>query len=123
MSWAFPIEIDETTGRIKTVSEEAEIRQSLLLLLKTIRGERQMQPLYGSQLNRFVFEPVSYELLREIQEEVLKTIYYWEKRIEKVDVEVLQNIEDTTQLLIRINYQIKKNGDWDTFDYHYPLSI
>ena len=55
MSWSFPIEVDPKTGKIKMSSKTTEIRQSILLLLKTVRGEREVQPLYGSRLNQFAF--------------------------------------------------------------------
>ena len=48
-------------------SKTTEIRQSILLLLKTVRGEREVQPLYGSRLNQFAFEPISYEISRTIR--------------------------------------------------------
>lgn len=121
MSWSFPIQVDQRTGKIKTSSKEAEIRQSLLLLLKTVRGERKMQPLYGSQLNKFAFEPISYELFREIKEEVLQTISYWEKRVEVIDVEILQKTQEDLRLLFRITYKIKETKEQEVLEYPYRL--
>ena len=121
MSWSFPIEVDPKTGKIKMSSKTTEIRQSILLLLKTVRGEREVQPLYGSRLNQFAFEPISYELLREITEEVIRTISYWEKRVEAVDVQILEQDKENSQLLFQISYQIKETKEREVLEYSYRL--
>ncbi len=121
MSWSFPIEVDPKTGKIKTSSKTTEIRQSILLLLKTIRGERELQPLYGSKLNQFAFEPVSYELIREITEEVIRTISYWEKRVEAVDVQILEQDQENSKLLFQISYQVKETKEREILEYSYRL--
>lgn len=38
--WSFPIAVDPRTGRIAMVSHEEDIRQSVGLILRTYRGER-----------------------------------------------------------------------------------
>lgn len=121
MSWSFPIEVDPKTGKIKMSSKTTEIRQSILLLLKTVRGEREVQPLYGSRLNQFTFEPISYELIREITEEVIRTISYWEKRVEAVDVQILEQDKENSQLLFQISYQIKETKEREVLEYSYRL--
>ena len=121
MSWSFPIEVDPKTGKIKMSSKTTETRQSILLLLKTVRGEREVQPLYGSRLNQFAFEPISYELIREITEEVIRTISYWEKRVEAVDVQILEQDKENSQLLFQISYQIKETKEREVLEYSYRL--
>ncbi len=44
-------------GRVATVSGDASVRQSLMLLLATLPGERVMRPDYGCPLHRIVFAP------------------------------------------------------------------
>jgi hypothetical protein len=43
------------SGGIATVSDEAAIRQAIVMLLSTRPGERVMRPDYGCPLNRLVF--------------------------------------------------------------------
>jgi phage baseplate assembly protein W len=45
----------DATGGIELTSDDASVRQSLLLLLSTSRGERVMRPEYGCDLRRLVF--------------------------------------------------------------------
>lgn len=123
MGWAFPVEVDPRTGRIKTLELEEDIRQSIRFLLKTVRGERRMKPLYGSSLHQFIFEPVSYELVREIREETIRTIRFWEKRVEDVDAEVFQAADEETRLLIRISYRIREMGRQEETEFSFRLNM
>ena len=122
MGWAFPIGIDEKTGKIKTTSLEEDIKQSVKILLNTVRGERLKHSNYGSQLTRFVFEPISYHLVREIEEEVYETLSYWEKRIEDINIEILHKKSNESELLMQISYTIIETGTRDDINYEYSLS-
>ena len=122
MGWAFPISIDEKTGKIKTTTLQEDIKQSVIILLNTVRGERLKHSSYGSQLTRFVFEPISYGLVREIEEEVYETLQYWEKRIEDINIEIFHDKENDTELSIHISYTIAKTQERDVIHYEYSLS-
>lgn len=122
MGWAFPIEIDEKTGKIKTTSLEEDIKQSVKILLNTVRGERLKHHNYGSQLTKFIFEPISYNLVREIEEEVYEILRYWEKRIEDINIEILHKKSNDTELLIHISYTIVETKTRDDINYEYSLS-
>ncbi|MCD6482266.1 MAG: GPW/gp25 family protein, partial [Candidatus Izimaplasma sp.] len=52
--WKFPIEVDSTTGRIKTVSYEDDIKESIFIILGTGKGERIMRPDFGSNINKYI---------------------------------------------------------------------
>ena len=56
--WAFPVEPDEATGRIKMVEDNDCVRQDIRLIVQTDRGERKMRPNFGAGLNRFMFQNV-----------------------------------------------------------------
>lgn len=45
------------SGRLATVSGAAAVRQSIMMLLSTLPGERVMRPDYGCPLHRVVFLP------------------------------------------------------------------
>lgn len=121
MGWAFPIGVDSKTGKIKTTNLSQDIKQSIIILLNTVRGERLMHSSYGTDLNRFVFEPISYGLIKEIKEEINSSLDYWEKRIKNIEVNVLNDVEEETQLLINISYDIKETGEREEIDFKYNL--
>ncbi len=121
MGWKFPIGIDEKTGKIKTTTLEEDIKQSVKILLNTVRGERLKHSNYGSQLTRFMFEPISYSLVREIEEEVYETLRYWEKRIEDINIEIFHKKSNDAELLIHISYTIVETKTRDDINYEYNL--
>ena len=49
--------LQHRAGRTRMVAGEDSVRQSLLLLLSTRRGERVMRPEYGCDLFKLVFAP------------------------------------------------------------------
>ncbi len=56
--WAFPPTFTKGPQSIVMVSDEADIRQSLEILLTTSIGERFLRPEYGCDLRRYLFEPL-----------------------------------------------------------------
>ncbi len=63
------------------------LRQSILDILMTRRGERVMRPTYGSRLHEFVDLPVNAEFLVDLYFECVVTIHRWEPRVRVVRVQ------------------------------------
>ena len=66
VGWAFPPAFDDLAKGVRMVSAETDIRQSLVILLGTIPGERVMQPDYGCDLRRLVFEPINQNTITDL---------------------------------------------------------
>lgn len=113
--------IDKKTGKIKTTDVKEDIRQSILILLSTSPGERLLHGDYGCNLRKFMFEPISFELIKAIQAEVLAAITKWEKRIYHTEVNILSDVEEETRLVISIRYIIPMIQDVDYINYIYDL--
>lgn len=84
--WAFPI--CAQNGSISSVALEEDIRQSILIILGTNRGERVMRPDFGAGLNTFVFEPVNETTKELIRTRVEEALIDWEPRIDVQQVRV-----------------------------------
>ena len=56
--WAFPPSFDPHTGDVQMVQAEADIVESLRILMSTRPGERIMQPDYGCRIHDLVFDPM-----------------------------------------------------------------
>ena len=84
---------------------EDDVRQSLHILLSTAVGERILEPKYGCNLRRFLFEPLDTTLRTYIKDVVRDAILYFEPRVvlERVSVEALSG---EGQLIIGVEYQI-----------------
>ena len=66
--WAFPVEVDETTGRIRMVEDEECVRQDIRLIVKTDQGERKMRSAFGAGLNQFMFQNVDLVLVNQMSQ-------------------------------------------------------
>lgn len=119
--WNFPVTLDYQTGKIKTTDLKSDIRQSLLILLSTTPGERLIHGDYGCNLSQFMFEPITYELLRKIRYEVLSAVARWEKRISNVDVDILNDANEDSRIVIGIKYMIHPFFEIDEVYYAYEL--
>lgn len=119
--WNYPVSVDPETGKIKATDVKSDIRQSILILLSTSPGERLFHPDYGCNLKRFMFEPISYELIKGIREEVYSAILKWERRIYHLDVDILNDAEEDNRLIISIRYGIKNFPETDSIFYAYDL--
>ena len=83
------------------ISDQADIESSLEILLSTEIGERVMQPKYGCNMHRLVFEPVDTSLQAYMQDLIKTAILYFEPRI------ILKSVTlNTTQFEGRIDIDI-----------------
>lgn len=78
--WGFPPTFTRQNG-VQTVADEEDIRQSLQILLSTEVGERVMQPKYGCNMTRLVFEPLDTSLQAYMKDLIRTAILYFEPRI------------------------------------------
>lgn len=69
-------------GAVATVSGPALIRQSLMILLGTVPGERVMRPDYGCPLDRLVFAPNDATTAGLAIHYVRQALRRWEPRVE-----------------------------------------
>lgn len=120
--WQFPLEVDATTGKIKTTTLENDIKQSIMILLHTQKGERLGHSDYGSDLNRFMFEPLQNGLKKNIQKEIENCIRKWEKRVSSVTVDIFESTEQYTTLIVQIQYYIEQMQQWQTWQYAFDLT-
>lgn len=102
--WAFPVEADEATGRVKLVEDDACVRQDIRMILQTDRGERKMRPSFGAGLNRFMFRSVDLVLVNRMSETLARSIQIWEEHVKGVNVGVAQSPENNAQVHVSIEY-------------------
>lgn len=103
-----------TTGGIQMVSEDSSIRQSILLLLSTAKGERVMRPEYGCDLDQIAFMPNDETTLGLAIHLVRQALEKWEKRIQikKLDAEFNKN--EPGRMDIVLEYRIRRTAVIDT---------
>jgi phage baseplate assembly protein W len=105
--WSFPPSFDLRTREAVMVSNEADIEQSLRILLSTVPGERVMQPAYGCGLKRLLFENFSESTLTEIKHIVQQAILFFEARITLNAVDIDVSHLSNGLLRIHLDYTIR----------------
>lgn len=119
--WKFPVEADSATGRIRMSSAEENIEESVRIILGTKKGERMMEPEFGSRLSDFAFETVDYTTLYSMKREVEKALTRWEPRITDIQAEVSDERIDRGILMIHISYVVRSTNN--PYNLVYPFYI
>lgn len=120
VGWSFPPCL-EANGRIDTAAFEEDIRQAILIILGTDRGERVMRPGFGAGLNSFIFEPVSPTTMQLIKSRVEESLIDWERRIELVEVKVAADRSLRNKLLIDVTYRVRATNALHNLVYPFYL--
>ena len=119
--WAFPTK-PNASGRLRYVSGEEEIRQSIWLILTTAPGERQMRPDFGCGIHDLVFEANTAALHGLVQGNVTSALTTWEPRIDLLAVRVESPVDQRNLLLIHIDYRIRANNSFYNLVYPFFLN-
>ena len=82
------------TGDLVTVKDEAAVKQAIVNLLLTNKGERFFNPDLGCGIPRLLFEPLDYGTAALIQNEVFNTLRSYEPRIEVTSVIATPVVEE-----------------------------
>jgi uncharacterized protein len=116
---AFPLRLEQ--GRMAIDSLEDRIRQSILLILQTAKGDRVMHPDFGSGLRNLVFAPITATTTALVEHEVKDALIRFEPRIDVLDVAVTADPQQQGLLLIDIEYRVRQT---DTlFNLVYPFYL
>ena len=104
------------TGKKQTLEEN--IKQSIELLLRTVKGERVLNRTFGTNLYKLMDQPINL-VKSEVVMEVLASIMKFEKRVDNVEVSIYKspnNSEAVGNLTVDVSYTIKSNGNKDKLE-------
>lgn len=108
--WAFPFRIAPASGRVATAAEEEDIRQSILIILKTAKGERVMRPDFGCGIHDLVFAVVDTATLAQVRRDVEAALRDHEARIAVTAVQARAGNLVDGQLIIEIDYRVRQTN-------------
>lgn len=103
--WKFPVEFNFDNNAVSMVQHEEDIKESLIILLTTIRGSRLLRPNYGTSVRTLIFEPLDTNTATYISEEIKKAILVHEPRVFVDRVEAVQESLNGS-LQVTIDYTI-----------------
>ena len=82
------------TNDVVVSKDASAIKQAIVSLLLTNKGERLMNPKYGSDIRSYLFEPLDYGTAAQIKANIRSTIDRFEPRISISDLKCLPNYND-----------------------------
>jgi len=111
-------------GGIEMVDGESSVRQAVLLLLSTSRGERIMRPSYGCDLNRLLFSPNDNTTAGLAIHYVRQALERWEPRVEVVRLNATRSEEDASPGLLEIylEYRVHATQKTERLAYAFDLT-
>lgn len=104
------------SGGIQLIRGDKAIRQSIMLLLTTVPGERVMRPDYGCPLNRLMFWPNDATTAGLAIHYVRQAVRRYEPRVRIVRLDAGADPRDASVLLITLEYRVRETGAVDRID-------
>ena len=120
--WSFPPTFNKQTNSVEMVSEEEDIKQSLFILLGTMKGERVMNTEYGNTLREMVYENMSTTLLNFITYRIEQAILHFEPRINVSGISVDTANQSEGIVYISVSYTIIQTNTRSNIVYPYYLN-
>ena len=108
--WSFPLGADPSGG-IALSSGEAELEESMRLILGTAFGERPMRPEFGCAIHDYVFDSLDAGMAGRVAYEVRASLRRWEPRVDVQEVEVSVEADRPSFVLIGIRYTTRDTND------------
>ena len=121
VGWKFPIRVN-AKGGLSYSGHERDIEESIWIILATARGERLMRPGFGCGIHDLVFAPVNPTTIGEIRHHVMESLSQWESRIEVLQINVEQDVEERNKLLIRVDYRVLSTNTYANMVYPFYLT-
>ena len=117
----FPPQIDPGTGRFAVSEGARSVRESVYLILMTSRGERWLEPGFGSALTSYAFMDASPTMLRMLSDDLRGLLLAQEPRIGDVDVEVDPEMKNGC-LLVNVNSTLAATNSRDNLVFPFYLN-
>jgi phage baseplate assembly protein W len=118
--WAWPPVFDHATGEVEMLAGEADIRNSLELMLATRAGERELAPLYGANMQDLVFEPMDVGTKTIMRNRLIDRIRINEPRVVAEDVRFE---EDRLEGVLKVSVTYRVIATNNRYNLVYPYYL
>lgn len=119
--WAFPL-LPDAGGSLRYVDEDANVEQSLRLLLATAMGERVMRPGFGTEAPLLVFAPGSTANRGLLETSVRTAVRDFEPRVRLDDVVVTEDPQRPEVCAVEVTYTVRRTNTRTSFVFPFYLS-
>tara|TARA_R110000744_G_scaffold97947_7_gene189235 strand:- start:411 stop:842 length:432 start_codon:yes stop_codon:yes gene_type:complete len=92
-----------------------QARTNIINLLLTHKGERFMQPKFGTDLRRFLFRQNTQNLADDVHDELSEAIKFWLPFVKVESIDVQRSIEQIDQYTISVSISFSLIDDINKF--------
>lgn len=117
----------DSAGKIAIAKYEEDIRQAIMIIMGTSKGERVMRPDFGCGIHDMVFNTINTSTLSLVELTVREALTLYEPRIEIVNIKVTPSntsnpAEETVgKLVISVTYTVRATNN--QFNLVYPFYL
>ena len=119
IGWKFPPSFNHHSSTVEMVSGLNDIRESLIILMRTRVGERIVEQKYGCDLTPLAFQQLDLNLETFMVNNIKQTITEHEPRVEVLDVQLTTPNDGEGAIDINISYKVKQLDIEETIQYGY----
>ncbi len=120
VGWKFPVGVD-VERKIAMSRYEEDIKEAILIILGTSKGERVMHPEFGCGIHDLVFAPINTTTISLVENSVREGLTLYEPRIELIKVEASDKQSSEGKLLVSIDYRVRSTNN--RFNLVYPFYL
>lgn len=116
----FPVKL--SGGSLDVAEYEESVRQSIVIILGTAKGERVMRPEFGCGIYDLVFEVKTAATAGRVSQAVQEALLLFEPRLDVLDIDVTaRSDEEGETLLISVDYRVRSTNN--VFNLVYPFYL
>jgi phage baseplate assembly protein W len=94
----------------KTYSTKDQIKSNLINLLLTHKGERPLNPKFGTNLLDLIFEPIDNKIITDIQNQIIDNVRAYIPEITLTEIKITPDA-DQNKLFVAVSYILNLSGD------------
>jgi uncharacterized protein len=97
----------------QTFQTSEQVKSNIKNLLLTKKGERILQPEFGSGLQELLFEPSTTDFEGRIEDTINESIEQWLPyvTVEEIDIEATDELRDNNKINVSLKFRIGNNVD------------
>ena len=101
---------NKVTEDLLVKKEDAAVKQAVLNILLTNKGERLYDAQYGSDVRTYLFEPLDFGTAGSIKDEIVRTLKRYEPRVTIQECLVEPNF-DSNGFDVRLDFKVLSRAD------------
>ena len=101
---------NKVTEDLLVKKEDAAVKQAVLNILLTNKGERVYDAQYGSNVRTYLFEPLDFGTAGSIKDEIVRTLKSYEPRVTIQECLVEPNF-DSNGFDVRLDFKVISRAD------------